>query len=169
MDLVTQPPINSSFNPNFFGTQMIGTEIPSYQPRPTMVDNVGKESKIPKPVKEIIKGGAKAMLDIACNMDIDIKKVQYPVYFEKRNICVHCAAEGSLVFVDVFGRETNREINAFEHIKCKCCGRTYSIDWKRDPGSSKMYPVPVDHSVGQQFSNFMNMREIKNKGTNDYY
>lgn len=175
LNLLQQPSNIGSFGSlNYFSMpQTISTNSyhPSYNPGGFMTKNDdSSKPKIPGSLKSIIKGGAKAMLGIACNLDIDVRKVQYPVYFEKRNVCVHCAAEGSLVFVDVFGRETNREINSFEHIKCKCCGRTYSINWKNDPANnSKMYPVAVDPSVSQQFSNFMNMRDIKRKGVNDYY
>ena len=67
------------------------------------------------------------MLNIGLNIKLDIDKVQYPVYFEKHNICIHCGAEGQLIFVDKFGRETKNEIHPFDHIKCKSCNRLYSI------------------------------------------
>lgn len=121
-------------------------------------------------IKDIAKGGLKALLNIATNVDIDVKKVQYPVTFEKRNVCVHCGGEGTLRFVDAFGRETRKEIAAFEHIKCTKCGRVYSIDWKRDPVNvNRMYPVAVDPSIGQQFDNFLNRKEIRSDGSHDYY
>lgn len=139
--------------------------IPICQPRFPILDDSSSAG-----LKDIAKGGLRALLNIATNVDIDVKKVQYPVTFEKRNICVHCGGVGTLKFVDAFGRETRKEIAAFEHIKCTKCGRVYSIDWKRDPVNvNKMYPVAVDPSIGQQFDNFLNRKEIKSDGSHDYY
>ena len=104
------------------------------------------------------------MLNIGINLNIDINKVQYPVYFEKRNICVHCAAEGKLIFIDKFGRETSKEIYPFDHIKCKACGRQYSIKWQRDDFNDKMFPTAVDPSFKQEFINLLCNKKIKDKG-----
>ena len=91
---------------------------------------------------------------------IDIQKIKYPVYFEHRNICVHCGAVGSLVFVDRFGREYDKELEVFEHIKCKNCKRIYSIRWDR-ANDGTMKPSAVDFGIGTQFSNFINRDSTK--------
>lgn len=108
------------------------------------------------------------MLDLGVDVDIDVKKVRYPIHFEKKNICVHCAAQGSLVFVDKFGNESKKEINAFDHIKCKTCGRIYSILWQRDEDNDgKMFPSAVDPSIKRQFINLVNSSSIKKKGVKE--
>ena len=105
------------------------------------------------------------MLNINVKVDIDVSKKQYPVYFEKRNVCVHCGAEGSLTFVDKFGRETKREIYPFDHIKCKACGREYSIMWQYDSDNPDvMYPTAVDPSIKQEFFNLLGANTIRRKG-----
>ena len=105
------------------------------------------------------------MLDLGVDVAITVKKVRYPIHFEKKNICVHCASQGSLVFVDKFGNESKKEINAFDHIKCKSCGRIYSILWQHDEDDkNKMYPCAVDPSIKRQFINLVNSSSIKKKG-----
>lgn len=91
---------------------------------------------------------------------VDIKKFRYPVYFENRNTCVHCGAEGSLAFVDRFGNTYTKELAAFEHIKCRNCGRIYSIRWGRTSDGS-MKPSAVDFSIGTQFNNFLDRKELE--------
>ena len=104
------------------------------------------------------------MLNIGINLNIDINKVQYPIYFERKNICVHCGAENKLVFIDKFGRETTKEIYPFDHIKCLSCNRTYSIKWQRDESNGKMFPTAVDPSFKQEFINLLCSKKIKEKG-----
>ena len=94
---------------------------------------------------------------------VDIQKIKYPVYFEHRNVCVHCGARNSLVFVDRFGNETTKETAAFEHIKCKRCKRIYSIRWDRDE-CGNMRPSAVDFSIVTQFNNFLSNDSIANDG-----
>jgi hypothetical protein len=104
------------------------------------------------------------MLNIGVNINVDLKETQYPIYFEKRNICVHCGAEGTLTFVDKFGKETNKEIYPFDHIKCKKCNATYSILWQRDESNNnRMYPTAVDHSINKEFLNTIKYPFIKDK------
>ena len=100
---------------------------------------------------------------IGVNINIDISQKQYPIYFDKKNICVHCGAEGQLTFVDKFGNETKKEIYPFDHIKCKSCGRPYSILWQvdKESNSQRMYPCAVDPSFKQEFVNLINSRKIK--------
>ena len=62
------------------------------------------------------------MLGLGIDVDIDVKKVKFPIHFENKNICVHCGGQGTLIFVDKFGRESNKDIHAFDHIKCTKCG-----------------------------------------------
>lgn len=104
------------------------------------------------------------MLKIGFNMDMEINTCQFPIYFDKRNICVHCGAEKQLTFVDKYGKETNQEIHAFDYIRCKSCGSIYSIYWNKDESNGKMYPIAVDPSFRQEFINLFNLREIKNNG-----
>lgn len=108
------------------------------------------------------------MLNLGLDIDIDVKKVHFPIHFEHKNICVHCGDTGSLIFVDKFGRESSQEINAFDHIKCKSCGRIYSILWERkDSGSDKMYPSAIDPSIKREFKNLINGSEIKRAGVKE--
>lgn len=104
------------------------------------------------------------MLNINVTTNIDISTVQYPIYFEKRNECVHCGAKGQLIFVDKFGKETNKEIYPFDHIKCKACGRRFSILWNRDDSNGKMIPCAVDPSFKQEFLNIFNRKYIRKEG-----
>lgn len=101
---------------------------------------------------------------IDANLDLSVNKTEYPLYFEKRNVCIHCGAEGSLIFVDKFGHETNKEIYPFDHIKCKNCGKAYSILWQKDDSTGKMFPSAVERDIKREFLNLVNTREIKNKG-----
>lgn len=89
----------------------------------------------------------------------------YPVYFTN-NTCVACGAEGSLVTIDIFGRESYQEIHPFDHIKCKKCGAKYSIEWKRDE-SGKMKPVASDQSLVRDFFNVIKTPKLKKEGANN--
>lgn len=86
-------------------------------------------------------------------LDINIKSYHYPIYFERRNICTSCGAEGDLVFINVFGKEVSHEVHPFEHLKCKRCGAEYSIKWDKDPEDQKLYPSAVDRSIVGDFLN----------------
>ena len=104
------------------------------------------------------------MLNLNINIEVDINQIKYPISFVKRNICVHCGAENSIIFVDKFGSETRNEIHAFDHMKCRACGRNYSIKWERDENSNKMYPVPVELGLKQEFLNLVSYPIIKKNG-----
>lgn len=106
------------------------------------------------------------MLGIKVNLDVDVKKVSSPIYFQHRNECVRCGGRGSLIFVDRFGRECSREVNVLEHIKCKKCGKIFSILWEPKDGTNKMMPSAVDASVSTDFINMVNHLSLKNKGEN---
>ena len=106
------------------------------------------------------------MLGLGFDVEIDIKKVHIPFHFKQKNECVHCGAKGMLTFVDIFGRAANKEINAFDHIKCANCGRMYSIQWEPDfsKDPSKMYPSAVDPNVIKDFKNLISISNIRQKG-----
>lgn len=106
------------------------------------------------------------MLNLGFDIDVDIKKVHCPFHFEKVNECVHCGGKDTLVFIDKFGHQSRKEINAFDHIKCTKCGRTYSILWQKD-SNNKMFPCAVDRSIKQEFANIVNLSKIKEKGKKD--
>ena len=109
------------------------------------------------------------MLGLPIDVDIDVKKVHIPFHFEQKNECVHCGAKGALAFVDAFGRTTNKEINAFDHIKCTKCGRIYSIEWKpnADKDPDKMYPSAVDPSIIKDFSNMVSKSKLRETGVRE--
>lgn len=107
------------------------------------------------------------MLNIGVNINVNVDKIQCPIYFEKINECVHCGGKGTLVFVDKFGRETNKEIYPFDHIKCTKCGKNFSILWNRDEDSGKLIPCAVDRSFKQEFLNLMTHRSIKENGSKE--
>lgn len=96
------------------------------------------------------------MLGLSTTIDIDIKKVESPIYFKGKNECTSCGAKNMLAFVDIFGRESRHEIRAFDHITCKACGKTFSILWEKDNNSQKMFPSAVDHNIARDFSNLVN-------------
>jgi hypothetical protein len=92
------------------------------------------------------------MLGGLINIQASVDRVHTPFYFEHKNICVRCGAEGEMVFIDKFGRETTKDIYPFENIKCKKCGGLYSIKWDKGE-DGKMYPSAVDPSMKQEFVN----------------
>ena len=92
------------------------------------------------------------MLGGLININISADRVHTPFYFEHKNICVRCGAEGQMVFIDKFGRETTKDIYPFENIKCKACGGLYSIKWDKGE-DGKMYPSAVDPCLKQEFVN----------------
>lgn len=109
------------------------------------------------------------MLGINLNLSIDAKRVQTPFYFQHRNECVCCGAKGSLIFVDKFGRESNKEINALDHIRCRHCGKNFSILWEPKEGTNKMMPSAVDTSVVRDFKNLLQYGNIKKNGEKELY
>lgn len=92
------------------------------------------------------------MLDI--NIDVELKKVSYPILFDY-NRCVKCGAEGTLKFVDIFGRKVNQEIYPLEKIKCFNCGAKYGIQWNMQK-DGKLNPKAVDDDIGLMFKNIIN-------------
>ncbi len=105
------------------------------------------------------------MLGLGIDVDVDLKKVKFPVRFENKNVCVHCGKEGSLIFVDKFGRESNKDIHAFDHIKCKNCGRIYSIQWNpSEENKSAMYPTAINPNVKTEFINLVKHSKLANNG-----
>lgn len=104
------------------------------------------------------------MLNLKVNIDVDVNKKIYPISFVKKNVCIHCGAENSIIFVDKFGNETRNEIHPFDHMKCRSCNRSYSIKWERDDNSNKMYPVPVELGIKQEFLNLVTLPIIKKNG-----
>jgi len=101
---------------------------------------------------------------LRAKVNVDITNVEYPIYFEKQNKCVACGCEGELTFVNIFGKETDKEIHAFDHIKCKQCGSVYSIKWDREPGTGKLYPSAIDPSIKNEFTNLIMKKTINEKG-----
>jgi hypothetical protein len=99
-------------------------------------------------------------------LDIDIKEIQYPFYFERKNICVSCGAEGSLKFINIFGKESTHEVHPFESLKCSRCGASYSIKWDRDKETDKLYPSAVDKKITTDFLNMFKKSDDKEKVLN---
>lgn len=92
------------------------------------------------------------MLGGLINVQTSVSKVTVPFYFKNKNICVRCGAEGQMVFIDKFGRETVKDVYPFENLKCKACGGVYSIKWEKGE-DGKMYPSAVDPNLKQEFIN----------------
>lgn len=105
--------------------------------------------------------------DLGVKVSVDVKQTHAPIWFDHVNECVHCGSKNSLIFVDFWGRESKNEIKAFDHIKCKVCGKPYSIYWQNEEGSSNMYPSAVDRTVKQEFVNFINRNDIKENGVKE--
>ena len=106
------------------------------------------------------------MLGIDMNIKLDVKRITSPIYFQHRNECVRCGAKGKLVFIDRFGRECTREVNALEHIKCTNCGKLYSILWEPKEGTDKLMPSPIDTSISVDFMNLVRFNKLKKDGEN---
>lgn len=96
-------------------------------------------------------------------LNVDIKEYHYPIYFERKNICVSCGAEGELAFVNIFGKEVSHEIHPFEYLRCKRCHAEYSIKWDRSEDDQKLYPSAVDKSLVKDFINIFKKKEDKEK------
>lgn len=92
------------------------------------------------------------MLGLPYEVDIDIKKIKYPISFD-HNECVHCGSKGTLLFVDIFGNKSTKEIYPFDHMICTKCNRKYSLKWERVEGSRRMKPRPVTPDLKQDFLN----------------
>ena len=107
------------------------------------------------------------MLNLGVDVDIDVKKLEMPIYFDGKNECVNCGGVNTLMFIDKFGNPHKDEIRAFDHIKCKKCGRVYSILWKQKPDSTKMYTSAVDTSNTRDFVNLLDST-IKEDGTKKF-
>jgi ribosomal protein L37E len=100
---------------------------------------------------------------LGLKVEFEISKGSMPFYFNRKNECVSCGNKNTLIFVDKFGNESNKEIRAFDHTKCKACGRIYSIKWDRDSSDGKMYPSAVEPNLKRDFANMID-KNIKNKG-----
>jgi ribosomal protein L37E len=107
-------------------------------------------------------------LSLDVNLDVDIKHARFPVYFKHKNTCIHCGADGQLVFVDKFGRETTKELTAFEHIKCRACGRIYSMRWEPDENDASVYrPSAVEFNVKKDLENLIDPN-IRHRGDRSF-
>jgi ribosomal protein L37E len=95
-------------------------------------------------------------------LKVDMKEYEYPIYFERKNICVSCGTEGDLIFVNIFGKETSHDIYPFEYIKCKRCGAMYSIKWSKGE-DNKLYPSAVDKKITRDFLNNFKKKDKKIK------
>ena len=101
------------------------------------------------------------------DVNVDVNRITQPIYFERKNECVHCGGKNTLVFIDKFGRETKEEIRAFDHIKCKECGKVYGIKWDKDDKSDKMYPSAVDLNPLEDFKNMIKF-DLKDNGVKEF-
>ena len=90
------------------------------------------------------------------DLKVDVNKITQPIYFKRKNECVRCGGVNTLVFIDKFGKESREEIRAFDHIKCKACGKIYGIKWEKDENSDKMYPSADDLDPIADFKNLVN-------------
>lgn len=101
------------------------------------------------------------------NLNVDIKintgRPRMPLIIVGKNQCIHCASEGTLEKIDIFGNTSKQEIYPLEHIRCKACGYTYSIKWE-DNGKGELIPVPVNPSIKQEIVNTMNYLKIRKNG-----
>ena len=108
------------------------------------------------------------MLNLPFDINIEVKKITMPIYFDGKNECVNCCAKNSLVFVDKFGNYHNDEIKAFDHIKCRKCGYIYSIKWNKDPKDpTRMYPSAIDPSISRDFQNIID-HDVKMYGSKEF-
>lgn len=83
------------------------------------------------------------------------RKNKFPIYFEHKNICVHCGAENCLVFLDRFNNEFTKELEVFERMKCKKCNTEYYIRWDRNKDGD-MKPSAIGYNIPREYNNFIN-------------
>ena len=93
---------------------------------------------------------------------VEVKHTKFPVWFEHKNVCIHCGKEGTLTFVDVRGRESTKEVAAFDHMRCTACNRLYSMRWTPLEDNPDVYrPSAVELNVKKDFMNIFNKDVIK--------
>ena len=102
------------------------------------------------------------MIKPTIDFNVELKEVHYPFYFERKNICVSCGAEGCLKFINIFGKDASHEVYPFESLKCSRCGAVYSIKWTKGQ-DDKLYPSAVDKSITRDFLNNFKKKDIKIK------
>ena len=102
------------------------------------------------------------MIKPTVDLNVELEEIHYPFYFERKNICVSCGAEGSLKFVNIFGKEAAHEVHPFESLKCSRCGAVYSIKWTKGE-NDKLYPSAVDKSITRDFLNNFKKKDKKEK------
>lgn len=90
-------------------------------------------------------------------------KPEIPIFYNRKNKCINCGAEGSLAFIDRYGKEARGEYKPFDHIVCKHCGEEYNIFWQKTEDSAKMYPSAVDSSTASNFTNMVNAVGASNR------
>ena len=100
---------------------------------------------------------------LGINVNIEVKDIVYPIYFDGINQCVHCGSKDTLELIDKFGHKTREVIHPLDHIRCSKCGRVYSIKWIRNEDTNKMHPCAVTPSIAQQFSNCIKSNSITNR------
>ena len=105
------------------------------------------------------------MIKPSIDINVKLEETYYPFYFERKNICVSCAAEGCLKFINIFGKEVLHEVHPFEYLKCSRCGAIYSIKWVRGE-DGKLYPSAVDKTIIRDFLNNFKDKEDKMKEFN---
>ena len=102
------------------------------------------------------------MIKPTVDLNVELEEIHYPFYFERKNICVSCGAEGSLKFINIFGKESTHEVHTFESLKCSKCGALYSIKWTKGE-NDKLYPSAVDKSITRDFLNNFKKKDKKIK------
>ena len=94
------------------------------------------------------------MIKLGLDMNFEIEPIEYPMTIIGENVCLHCAAQGTLKTVNAFGKYDASGIRPFSHIKCENCGRIFSIRWTKTE-EGKTIPVPVNPSVKNEFLNLL--------------
>lgn len=103
-------------------------------------------------------------INVNVNADVRIGNYHYPIRFTNQNICVHCAAENAMKFVDKFGKDTkNYDLYPVQHIRCTKCGRNYGIKWESQEDGS-MLPTAIEPDVKAMFTNLVLSKAIKATG-----
>ena len=107
------------------------------------------------------------MLNLDVNVGVDVRKIEVPFTFTEDNICTACGTEGSLVIVDIFGRESKTlDLHPMDYIRCKKCGFNYSIRWEPTE-DGLMRPIAANRSLKREFTNLLNYKNIKENGTTE--
>lgn len=91
-----------------------------------------------------------------------MNNIIYPIRFRK-NICIHCGKEGTLLFKDKFDNTTRNPIYTVNNLICSNCNTVYFIKWEKLETDEKMVPTCCSNLSIQEFENEIIEYSLSNK------